>query len=58
MDDREEEKYRTRMKRTLGLTIKRDFESTLTTYINRYMENYQQILCGVSQGHYRKPIKF
>jgi hypothetical protein len=58
IDEREEEKYRLRMKRTLGLTIGRDLESTLTTYINRYMENYQEILCGVSQGHYRKPIKF
>ena len=58
LDDREEEKYRTRMKRTLGLIIGRDFESTLTTYIKRYLKDYQKILCGVSQGHYRKPIKF
>ena len=53
LDEREEEKYRTRMKKTLGLRIGREFESTLTTYINRYWKNYQQILCGVSQGQYR-----
>ena len=58
MDEREEEKYRLRMKRTLGLTIGRDLELILTKEINRLVKNYRQILCGVSQGHYRKPIKF
>jgi len=58
MDEREEEKYRLRMKRTLGLTIGRDLELILTKEINRLVKNYRQILCGISQGQYRKPIKF
>jgi hypothetical protein len=57
MDPREEEKYRLRMKRTLGHTIGKDLESILTREINRYVKNYKEILCGVSQGQYRKPIK-
>ena len=51
-------KYRTRFKMTLGLRIGREFRSALTLEINRYMRNYQQILNGVAQGKYRKPVKF
>ena len=51
-------KYRTRFKMTLGLRIGREFRSAITLEINRYMRNYQQILNGVAQGKYRKPVKF
>ena len=38
--------------------IVREFHSNLRTEINRYVKDYQHILCGVSQGKYRKRIKF
>ena len=58
MDEREEEKYYERNTKSLGLKEGREFDSILERYINRNMKEYQRILCGVSQGHYRKPIKF
>jgi hypothetical protein len=58
MDDREEEKYYERFNQSVGLQERREFDSILSRYINRNMKKYQQILCGVSQGQYRKPIKF
>ena len=50
--------YRTRRLKTEGLRIGSQFRSALTLEINRYMRNYQQILNGVAQGKYRKPVKF
>ena len=58
MDEREESKYYKRETKTLGLIEGREFESILKNYINRNMKKYQHILCGISQGQYRKPIKF
>ena len=58
MDEREEEKYYERNTKSLGLKEGREFDSILERYINRNMKEYQRILCGVSRGHYRKPIKF
>ena len=56
--EREEGIYRTRRLKTEGLRIGSEFRSALTLEINRYMKDYQQILNGVAQGIYRKPIKF
>jgi len=58
MDDREESKYYLRNTKSLGLIEGREFDSILKSYINRNMKKYQEILCGVSQGQYRKPITF
>lgn len=58
MDEREESKYYKRETKTLGLIEGREFESILKNYINKNMKNYKEILCGVSQGQYRKPITF
>ena len=56
--EREEGIYRTRRLKTEGLRIGSQFRSALTLEINRKMKNYQQILNGVAQGKYRKPVKF
>ena len=58
MDDREEEKYYLRNTKSLGLKEGKEFDSILKSYINRNTKDYQEILCGVSQGQYRKSIKF
>ena len=58
MDDREEEKYYTRFNQTVGLQEGREFDSILGRYINRNIKKYQKILCGISQGQYRKGIQF
>ena len=55
MDEREEEKYYERFNQSLGLKEGREFDSILHRYINRNMNEYQRILCGVSQGQYRIP---
>ena len=55
MDEREEEKYYERNTKSLGLKEGREFDSILHRYINRNMNEYQRILCGVSQGQYRIP---
>ena len=57
--DREEGKYYyKREKKTMGRDIDKQFRSTVRTEINRYVKDYQRILNGVSQGKYRKSIKF
>ena len=58
MDDREEEKYYERFNQSVGLQEGREFDSILGRYINRNIKKYQKILCGVSQGQYRKGIQF
>ena len=58
MDEREEEKYYMRDNQSLGLSVGREFDSILKRYITRNMKDYQKILCGVSQGQYRKGIQF
>jgi len=58
MDERDYSKYYERETKSLGLIEGRRFESILESYINRNIKKYKEILCGVSQGQYRKPIKF
>ena len=58
LDEVEEVKYYERLNQSLGLKEGREFDSILERYINRNMKKYQKILCGVSQGQYRKSIKF
>lgn len=50
--------YYKRWARTEGFRLGKAFYTALRTDINRYIINYQQILCGVAQGKYRKPVKF
>jgi len=57
MDDREEEKYYLRNTKSLGFLEGNEFDFLLNREIKRYIKGYQQTLCGVSQGQYRKPIK-
>ena len=57
-DESEEGKYRLRQRRTLGRDIGNQFKSTIRTELNRYIKDYQKILYGVSQGKFRKPMKF
>ena len=58
MDDREEEKYYLRNTKSLGFLEGNEFDFLLNREIKRYIKGYQQTLCGVAQGQYRKPIKF
>jgi len=58
LDEKDEVKYYERNTKSLGLKEGREFDSILERYINRNMKDYQQTLCGVSQGQYRKSIKF
>ena len=53
LDEVEEVKYYERLNQSLGLIERREFDSLLERYINRNMNEYQRILCGVSQGQYR-----
>ena len=49
----EQEKFTTFIPKIPQNIIVREFHSNLRTEINRYVKNYQHILCGVSQGKYR-----